>query len=179
MRTFIFSRYMLRSVVAGSYDDSTFFSFLRNFPSLLFSRVAAPTYIPTNSVERFSFLKEPFYTQMPFTHLTIWLIFVNLLLCAYCWEGLGAKGEGDDRGRDGWMASLTRWLWVSVNSGSWWWTGRPGVLRFMGSQRVGQDWATELNWSDVLIQCNKHMFLQYNIFLQYHQPSKKIKYDAF
>ena len=57
-----------------------------------------------------------------------------------------AGGEGDDRGWDGWMASLTRWTWVWVNSGSWWWTGRPGVLRFMGSQRVGHDWATELNW---------------------------------
>ena len=63
----------------------------------------------------------------------------------WCWEGLGAGGEGDDRGWDGWMVSLTRWTWVWVNSGSWWWTGRPGVLRFMGSQRVGHDWATELN----------------------------------
>ena len=62
--------------------------------------------------------------------------------------GIGAGGEGDDRGWDGWMASLTRWTWVSLNSGSWWWTGRPGVLRFMGSQRVGHDWATELNWTD-------------------------------
>ena len=64
----------------------------------------------------------------------------------WSWEGLGAGGEGDDRGWDGWMASLPRWTWVWVNSGSWWWTGRPGVLRFMGSQRVGHDWATELNW---------------------------------
>ena len=63
----------------------------------------------------------------------------------WCWEGLGAGGEGDDRGWDGWMASLTRWRWVWVNSGSWWWTGRPGVLWFVGSQRVGHDWATELN----------------------------------
>ena len=47
------------------------------------------------------------------------------------------------------MASLTGWTWVSANSGSWWWTGRPGVLRFMGSQRVGHDWATELIWSDL------------------------------
>ena len=62
--------------------------------------------------------------------------------------GLGARGEGDDRGWDGWMVSLTWWTWVSVNSGSWWWTGRPGVLRFMGSQRVGHDWATDLIWSD-------------------------------
>ena len=63
----------------------------------------------------------------------------------WCWEGLGAGGEGDDRGWDGWMASPTWWAWVWVNSGSWWWTGRPGVLRFMGSQKVGHDWA-ELNW---------------------------------
>jgi len=62
---------------------------------------------------------------------------------------LGAGGEGDDRGWDGWMASLTRWTWVWVKSGSWWWTGRPGVLWFMGSQRIGHDWGTELNWTDV------------------------------
>ena len=65
----------------------------------------------------------------------------------WCWEGLGAGGKGDDRGWDGWMASPTRWTWVWVNSGSWWWTGRPGMLRFMGSQRVGHDWVTELNWN--------------------------------
>ena len=64
----------------------------------------------------------------------------------WCWEGLGAGGERDDRGWDGWMASLPWWTWVWVNSGSWWWTGRPGMLRFMGSQRVRHDWATELNW---------------------------------
>ena len=66
----------------------------------------------------------------------------------WCWEGLGAGGEGDDRGWDGWMASLTWWMWVWVNSPSWWWTGRPGVLGFIGSQRVGHDWATELNWTE-------------------------------
>ena len=65
----------------------------------------------------------------------------------WCWERLRAGGVGVDRGWDGWMASLTQWTWVWVNSGSWWWTGRPGVLRFMGSQRVGHDWATELNWN--------------------------------
>ena len=62
----------------------------------------------------------------------------------WCWERLGAGGEGDDRGWDGWMAPLTQWTWVWVNSGSWWWIGRPGVLWFMGLQRVGHDWATEL-----------------------------------
>ena len=63
----------------------------------------------------------------------------------WCWDGSGAGGEGDDRGWDGWMASPTWWTWVWVNSWSWRWTGRPGMLRFMGSQRVGHDWATELN----------------------------------
>ena len=57
---------------------------------------------------------------------------------------LKAGGEGDDRGWDGWMASPTQGRWVWVNSGSWWWTGRPDVLWFMGSQRVRHDWATEL-----------------------------------
>ena len=64
----------------------------------------------------------------------------------WCWERLRAGGEGDDRGWDSWMVSPTQWPWVWVDSGSWWWTGRPGVLQFMGSQRVGHDWATELNW---------------------------------
>ena len=62
----------------------------------------------------------------------------------WCWERLKAGG-GDDRGWDGWMTSPTQWTWVQVNSGSWWWTGRPGVLQSMGSQRVRHDWATELN----------------------------------
>ena len=57
----------------------------------------------------------------------------------WCWEGLGAGGEGDNQGWDGWMASRTRWTWVWVNSRRWWWTGSPGVLWFMGSQRVGHD----------------------------------------
>ena len=75
----------------------------------------------------------------------------------WCWEGLGAGGEGDNRGWDGWMASPTRWTWVWVNSGSWWWTGRSGVLRFMGSQRVGHNWTTDLIWSDLHLK--KHYYL--------------------
>ena len=71
----------------------------------------------------------------------------------WCWEGLGAGGKRDDRGWDGWMASPTWWTWVWVNSGSWWWTGRPGVLWFMGSQRVRHDWATELNWTESCFMC--------------------------
>ena len=58
------------------------------------------------------------------------------------------RRRGDDRGWEGWMASPTQWTWVWVDSGSWWWTGRPGMLWFMGSQRVGHDWATELNWTE-------------------------------
>ena len=82
------------------------------------------------------------------------------ILCTWCeelthlkrpwwWERLRAGGEGDDRGWDGWMASPSRWTWVWVNSRSWWWTGRPGMLWFMGSQRVGHDWATEVNWTEL------------------------------
>ena len=63
----------------------------------------------------------------------------------WCWERLKAEEEGDDRGWDGWKASLTQWTWVWVSSRSGWWIGRPGVLQSMGSQRVGHDWATELN----------------------------------
>ena len=65
----------------------------------------------------------------------------------WSWERLRAGGEGDDRGLDGRMASLTQWAWVWVDSGSWWWTGRPGMLQFMGSQRVRYNYATELNWN--------------------------------
>ena len=64
--------------------------------------------------------------------------------------GIGAGGEGNDREWDGWMASPTQWTWVWVESGRWWWTGRPGVLWFMESPRVGQDWATELNWTELI-----------------------------
>ena len=61
-------------------------------------------------------------------------------------EKLKAGGEGDDRGWDGWMASLTWWTWVWASSGSWWWTGKPGMLQSMGLQRVRHNWATKLNW---------------------------------
>ena len=64
----------------------------------------------------------------------------------WCRVRLRAGGEGDNRGWDGWMVSPTQWTWVWVNSGSWWWTGRPDVLQLKGSQRVWHDWVTELNW---------------------------------
>ena len=73
-------------------------------------------------------------------------------------ERLRAGWEVDDRGWDGWMVSPTQWTRVWVNSGSWWWTGRPGVLRFMGSQRVRHDWVTELNWTEYSIVYMYHNF---------------------
>ena len=78
--------------------------------------------------------------------LATWCEELTRLKRPWCWERLKAGGEEDDRGWDGWMASSTQWTRVWVDSGSWW-TGRPGVLWFMGSQRVRHDWATELNWS--------------------------------
>ena len=64
------------------------------------------------------------------------------------WERLRAGGEGGGRGWDGWMASLTQWTWVWAGSGRWWRTGKPGMLQSMGSQRIGHDWVTELNWTE-------------------------------
>ena len=80
----------------------------------------------------------------------------------WCWERLKAGGEGDDRGWDGWMTSPTQWTWVWASSRSWWWTGKPGMLQSVGSQRVRHDWVTELNWIaedryfSYLLLYNKH-----------------------
>ena len=90
----------------------------------------------------------------------------------WCWERLKVGGEGVDRGWDGWMASLTQWTWVWVDSGSWWWTGRPGVLRFMGSQRVRHDCATDLNWS---------ITIKLDTFFRFHSfsiPRYNLEYQA-
>ena len=106
----------------------------------------------------------------------------------WCWERLGAGGEGDNRGWDGWMASLTRWTWVWVNSRSWWWTGRHGVLRFMGSQRVRHDWAIELNRGKKNMFCDaisaitkwilgKLRFCNMNAKMQFFFPSKQLRKD--
>ena len=72
-------------------------------------------------------------------------------------------GEGDDRGWDSWMASLILWTWVWANSGSWWWTRRPGVLQFMGSQRIGHDWATGLtDWHNYRCVQWRELMLKYS-----------------
>ena len=84
--------------------------------------------------------------ETPIT-LATWCKELTHLKRPWCWERLKTEGEGDDRGWDGGMASPTRWTWIWASAGSWWWTGKPGLLQYMGS-RVGHDWATELNWSD-------------------------------
>ena len=83
----------------------------------------------------------------------------------WCWERLRAGGEGDDRGWDGWMASPTHCTCVWVDSRSWWWTGRPGVLWFMGLKRVGHDWATELNWTECFLRPAYSSFFFKNAFI--------------
>ena len=80
--------------------------------------------------------------------LATWCEELTHLKRPWCWERLKVGGEGDDRGWDGWMASLTRRTWVWVSSRSWWWTGKLGILQSMGSQRDRHDWVTELNQTD-------------------------------
>ena len=80
----------------------------------------------------------------------------------WCWERLKAEGEGDGRGWDGWMASLTWWTWVWVGSGSWQWTGKPGELQSMGSQGGGHNWATELTDWTVNTHTHTHLHPPHN-----------------
>ena len=81
--------------------------------------------------------------------LATWFEELSHLKRPWCWERLKAGGEGDNIGWDDWLPSLTRWTWVCVSSRIRWWTGKPGVLQSMGLQRVGHDWATELNWTNI------------------------------
>ena len=80
--------------------------------------------------------------------LATWCKGLTHLKRPWCWERLKVGGEGGDRGWDGWMASLIQWTWVWVNSENWWWIGKPGMLQSMESQRVSNNWATELNWTE-------------------------------
>ena len=79
----------------------------------------------------------------------------------WCWKSLKA-GEGDDRVWGGWMASPTRWTWACACSRSWWWTGKPGLLQSIGSQRVGHDWATSLHF--MFIHTHTHVKLTYTYY---------------
>ena len=88
---------------------------------------------------------EGLMLKLNLQYLAIWWEELTHWKRPWCWERLKVGGEGDDRGRYGWMASPTQWTWVWASSRRWWRTGRPGVLQSMGSQRVGPDWATEIN----------------------------------
>ena len=92
---------------------------------------------------------EGMMLKLKLQYFVTWCEELTHLKRPWCWERLRAGGKGDDRGWDDWMASLILWTWVWVDSGSWWWSGRPGVLWFTGSQRVGHDQATELNWTEL------------------------------
>ena len=108
------------------------------------------TQVSNQSIVReisFEYSLEDWCWRWNFNTLAIWCKEVTHLKRPWCWEWLKMGGEGDDRGWDSWMASLTRRTWVWVSSGSWWRTGKPGVLQSMGLQRGGHDWATELNTS--------------------------------
>ena len=82
---------------------------------------------------------EGLVLKLKLQSLATWCKELTHLKRPWCWERLRAGGEGDDRGWDSWMASLTQWTWVWVDAKSSWWTGRPGMLQSMGSQRVGHD----------------------------------------
>ena len=92
------------------------------------------------------FLLEGLMLKLKLQYLATWCEGLTHWKRSWCWERLRAGGEGDDRG-DGWMASPTQWTWVWASFRSWWWTRKPGVLQSMGSQRVGHNWATVLNWT--------------------------------
>ena len=106
--------------------------------------------------------------------LATWCKELTHLKRPWCWERLKAGGEGDIRGWNSWMASVTRWTWVWVNSGSWWWTGRPGVLQSMVSQIVRHKWVTELikSWVSnapkhkimILLQTQKRIYRDFYIW---------------
>ena len=91
----------------------------------------------------------------------------------WCTERLKTGGEGDDRRWDGWMISPTQWTWVWVNSGSWWWTGRPGVLQSMGWQRARHDWLPELNWLVSKYLC-LYLYLYLSISIYPPPPPPKL-----
>ena len=125
---------------------------------MLFSTLAESIHIPTNRARGFpllytlsSIVCSFFLKWWPFW-LATWCKELTHWKRTWCWERLKAGGEGDDRGSDGWMASLTRCRWVWASSRSWCWTGKPGVLQSIGSQRVGHSWAMELNsdWCEVI-----------------------------
>ena len=108
--------------------------------------------------------------------LATWCKELTHLKRLWCWERLKAWVEGDNRGWDGGMASLTQWTWIWVNSRNWWWTGKPGVLRFIGSQRVGHDWVTELSWFELVLP-SPNQFKPVFIQNPYYSDPAKLKFQ--
>ena len=93
---------------------------------------------------------EGLMLKLKLQSLATWCEELTHLKRPWCSERFKARGEGDDRGRDGWLASLTQWTWIWINSGSWWWTWGPVMLQSMESQIVGHDWVTELKWTNLV-----------------------------
>ena len=94
---------------------------------------------------------EGLMLKLNLQYFVTWCEELTHLKRPWCWERLKAEGDREGRGWDGWMASPTRWTWVWVSSGSWWWTGKPGMLQSIGSWRVVQDWVTELNLIELMV----------------------------
>ena len=92
----------------------------------------------------------------------------------WCWERLKVGWEGDDRGWDGWMASLTQWTWVWVSSGSWWWTGKPGMLQSMGSQ--SQTWLS--NWTEQWDPSDKHLMF-FKVVFENENECRSVMFGSF
>ena len=104
---------------------------------------------------------EGLMLKLKLQYLATWWKELTHLKRPWCWERCKAGGEGENRGWDGWMSPPIQWTWAWVNSMSWWWTRKPGMLWFMGLQRVRHDWVTELNWSDCFSKMQKvFTFLQ-------------------
>ena len=132
------------------------------------SKYRPNTHLTKSRGSKMSHLCAPHFTSWYFGHLMRRVDSLEKTLM------LGGIGDRRRRGRQRmrWlMASPTWWTWVWVNSGRWWWTGRPSVLQFMGSQRVGHDWATELNWTeDPMLSVS--FFLNFYFILAYSQLIK-------
>ena len=139
---FIFSFRLLRLMSIESMMPSN--HLILCHPLFLLSSVFPFPFTRAFSNESALWIRWPNYWSFSFNTLATWCKEPTHWKRPWGWERLKAGGKGGDRGWDGWMASLTQWTWVRVNSGSWWWTGKPGVLQSTGSQIVGHNWATEL-----------------------------------